>query len=776
LVLAKLSDSRQIKNQKNYNDGKLRASSKSKLLRQNNINESESTEINTIKEEVMHLSDNIHSIRRLLPTVCASTCEENRRINLRIYPKEDNEDTKEFVQNCSISQIKAIVQGRKDIYLGKVCVDDVLVVQASDLIAKLEGGTKTTRSKTLRIAPKPQVQKVDCNGGCCKECDDADIKKYLATPSTPEGRDVINDCAMDEPQIVESPIGESNHTFLFNICKKDKHVLKQSKRDGNMSYFKRQKDKVSSENIIQVIENTPEQEPILAPEACEENTCCKACVNPDAIYVLEDEEQLDNDNDSNSNKNVISVKVKTKEEGFDFVESCATSINGDPVEDGDNTVFPISICPEDWKTIVQNSNIISAEKISSIQTMECVKTCTDETAQDVLVSVLNDEGIRNALQCAKEIEDGNTEVGSITIMTMSICKDDLGILSKMNGVQRVEINYPVSIPGDPIFPIEEQEVDELVEKNKGKDYISEITDACDSDTECCLNCKVEDAKKALIMASTDEAVGFAKSCAKSRNSEKLIDETGTSTILAMSICEGDWNVVENHDGITLEEDFKVGIPPIENEELVEKNKEKDYISEITDACDSDTECCLNCKVEDATKALIMASTEAAVGFAKSCAKSRNREKPIDEIGTSTILAMSICEGDWNIVKNHEGIILEEDYTVSLPSPEQPVIDENRRKDDSAQITEICNEEECCLSCDKQDVKKALITATDVGIGFARTCAVEGKDKEPIAKIGDDTILAMSICEGGDWNKVENHDGIKFIEKDYEVNILNDNNN
>jgi len=138
--------------------------------------------------------------------------------------------------------------------------------------------------------------------------------------------------------------------------------------------------------------------------------------------------------------------------------------------------------------------------------------------------------------------------------------------------------------------------------------------------------------------------------------------------------------------------------------------------------------------------------------------------------------MSICEGDWNIVKNHEGIILEEDHIVSLPSPEQPVIDEKRGKDDSAQITEICNEEECCLSCDKQDVKKVLITATDVGIGFARTCAVEGKDKEPIARIGDDTILAMSICEGGDWNKVENHVGIKFIEKDYEVKILNDNNN
>merc|ERR1712194_378208 len=103
LVLTKLSDSRQIKIQKNYNDGKLRASSKSKLLRQNNINESEITEINTIKEEVMHISDNTHSIRRVLPTTqnekCASTCEKNRRINLRIYPKEDNEDTKDFVQN-----------------------------------------------------------------------------------------------------------------------------------------------------------------------------------------------------------------------------------------------------------------------------------------------------------------------------------------------------------------------------------------------------------------------------------------------------------------------------------------------------------------------------------------------------------------------------------------------------------------------------------------------------------------------------------------------------
>merc|ERR1712086_1127991 len=225
-----------------------------------------------------------------------------------------------------------------------------------------------------------------------------------------------------------------------------------------------------------------------------------------------------------------------------------------------------------------------------------------------------------------------------------------------------------------------------VEKNKEKDDISEIT--CDSDTECCLICKVEDAKKALIMASTDEAVGFAKSCAKSRNSEKPLDETRTGTILAMSICEGDWNVVENYDGITLEEDFEVGIPPIENEELVEKNKEKDDISEITDACDSDTECCLICEVEDAKKALIMASTDEAVGFAKSCAKSRNSEKPLDETRTGTILAMSICEEDWNIVENYDGITLEEDFEVGIPPIEnEELVEKNKEKDDISEITD-----------------------------------------------------------------------------------------
>merc|ERR1712157_447232 len=192
------------------------------------------------------------------------------------------------------------------------------------------------------------------------------------------------------------------------------------------------------------------------------------------------------------------------------------------------------------------------------------------------------------------------------------------------------------------------------------------------------------------MASTDEAVGFAKSCAKSRNSEKPLDETRTSTILAMSICEGDWNVVENYDGITLEEDFEVGIPPIENEELVEKNKEKDDISEITDACDSDTECCLNCKFEDAKKALIMASTDEAVGFAKSCAKSRNSEKPLDETRTSTILAMSICEGDWNVVENYDGITLEEDFEVGIPPIEtEELVEKNKEKDDISEITDAC---------------------------------------------------------------------------------------
>jgi len=124
------------------------------------------------------------------------------------------------------------------------------------------------------------------------------------------------------------------------------------------------------------------------------------------------------------------------------------------------------------------------------------------------------------------------------------------------------------------------------------------------------------------------------------------------------------------------------------------------------------------------------------------------------------------------LENHDGINdLEKDGDVSMP--EQPV--NKKREKDKTKITETCDTEKCCL-CDNQDAKKALITATsDEGISFARTCAVEGKDKEPIAKIGDDTILAMSICDGGDWNKVKNHDGIKFIEKNSEIKILDENN-
>ena len=55
-------------------------------------------------------------------------------------------------------------------------------------------------------------------------------------------------------------------------------------------------------------------------------------------------------------------------------------------------------------------------------------------------------------------------------------------------------------------------------------------------------------------------------------------------------------------------------------------------------------------------------------------------------------------------------------------------------------------EECCLY-EKQDAKKALITATsDEGISLIRTCAAKKKDKQPVAKFSDDAILTTSICE------------------------------
>ena len=63
----------------------------------------------------------------------------------------------------------------------------------------------------------------------------------------------------------------------------------------------------------------------------------------------------------------------------------------------------MSLCLEDQKTIKLNQNVISVEKtsISNFETQEYVKDCSDDSARNAFVTVFNDDGIRNAMNCAK---------------------------------------------------------------------------------------------------------------------------------------------------------------------------------------------------------------------------------------------------------------------------------------------------------------------------------------------------------------------------------------
>merc|ERR1712151_1344041 len=170
---------------------------------------------------------------------------------------------------------------------------------------------------------------------------------------------------------------------------------------------------------------------------------------------------------------------------------------------------------------------------------------------------------------------------------------------------------------------------------------------------------------------------------------------------AMSICQGDWDILENHDGINdLEKDHEVTISPIENITnhvvSIPDRPILDDISKITTACESDTgECCLNCKPEDAIKVIITTSNDnaEAADFVGSCAVARNSDEPLIEFKDSTMWAMSICQGDWDILENHDGINdLEKDDEVTIP--ERPIVD------DISKITTACESDtgKCCLNC------------------------------------------------------------------------------
>jgi len=325
--------------------------------------------------------------------VCYATCTERMAINLRITPVKYNVESETFVKQCSISH-KVFKQKGIKMFVAKVCFDNMLVIkEKSSVIASIEGGTKTTRMKGIRKKPKVLKVRVDCDGGCCKDCEDEKMQKVLATPSDTEGITLINDCAVgdDVPKkITTEKDGETIEKYTFHVCRADRHILKYNE---HISKLKRQRKPVNTEP-----NNIPAQ-------GCEVNTCCKTCIVKDTISTKKETEPESDNNNNSENTQIVNVIVTANEQGNDFVQNCATTNNEDPVTDKfSNTVYPIAICIEDFNVIKDNPNVVSLEKFSPGSEMEDNKKEKNNDGNNM-------EGTNESINNGEIINDDNNTKG-----------------------------------------------------------------------------------------------------------------------------------------------------------------------------------------------------------------------------------------------------------------------------------------------------------------------------------------------------------------------------
>ena len=122
-------------------------------------------------------------------------------------------------------------------FVGRACLENILVLKNSPLIESIEGGTKTTKSKKMRMNPKEVKVLVDCNGACCKDCESNKVHEIIATLTEPvvgeDGLNLLKDCNMasSEPALISiNPMnGKSfngGQRYSLSVCKNDKHILK----------------------------------------------------------------------------------------------------------------------------------------------------------------------------------------------------------------------------------------------------------------------------------------------------------------------------------------------------------------------------------------------------------------------------------------------------------------------------------------------------------------------------------------------------------------------
>lgn len=231
-----------------------------------------------------------------------STCNKRSSISLRIIPHQDSlSEAEAFVTECALpNTIKKFRQARKQMFVARVCIGNILILKNNvPLIKKIQGGTKTTRSKSIRTKAKVEKEKVDCNGGCCKNCKGDKVHKVLATLAEPinndDGLNLIKDCnvADEEPRLItHNPInGRSNNgvKYKFSICKNDKHIVKNS---ALISSFRRyvtrparfpvKKTDAPTDEVMRDDYNSTNSGDDDYGD-CGVDTCCKSCTTSDEM-------------------------------------------------------------------------------------------------------------------------------------------------------------------------------------------------------------------------------------------------------------------------------------------------------------------------------------------------------------------------------------------------------------------------------------------------------------------------------------------------------------
>ena len=259
------------------------------------INVSGSCNDETSNKPPQEPNNNIRRIEEDKPTIiyimacCAdqkikSSCTPQTALSVRITPVQYNPGVEMLVDKCSLSY-KRFNQNQKEMFVAKVCsIQNIHNLKKSELIEKIEGGTMTTRSNNfIRKKPKLMTPRNDCNGGCCNACVEKKIHQVAATPTSDLGLALIHDCSMgdNKPFIVDPSLlpkkniekndMSSGDVYIFNICKADKHILRESVDIANFSRIKKR---------------VPTYEPTKPPTVSATNATCLKFVNSKLYLML----------------------------------------------------------------------------------------------------------------------------------------------------------------------------------------------------------------------------------------------------------------------------------------------------------------------------------------------------------------------------------------------------------------------------------------------------------------------------------------------------------